>query len=289
MLTPKSTEVDQILEIANQHLAQGTFDVSDSQLLEKMVASLGDSRALTRLALITILAKIGPPVAPFLIEAVAHHPNPLVRRSAGKCLAKIKYPQAVPVLINILLNDQDLVVRSSITGALAKMGPIAVPALLDLIAGDYPESIKGLGAWALTCIGSEAAEELYHACKSDQVNVRIVALSAIGSLVIHSKDTPINDLETKRQEILINALQEPELPVRLEAINAIGKLADTIAINHLIPLVDDPDLQVRHSAVVALGNLGHHSALPVLETKLNDPLSFPLIPILKIAIYQITI
>ena len=40
---------------------------------------------------------------------------------------------------------------------------------LDLIAGDYPEVIKGLGAWGhhLYWFGS-GRRGVYHACKSDQ-------------------------------------------------------------------------------------------------------------------------
>ena len=94
---------------------------------------------------------------PFLLEAIANHPNPVVRRSCGKGLAKIGDPQEVPVLVRTLLYDEDTVARSSAARALAKMGPQAAEALLKVLAGEYPEAAKGHAAWAIS--------RLYNPCK----------------------------------------------------------------------------------------------------------------------------
>ncbi len=96
-LNPIDTE--QFLELINERLAQNNFDSEDSELLRKMVESLADKRGLIRLGFVEAFGKIDKPATPFLLQSLANHVNPVVRRSSGKALAKIQDPLAIPTLI----------------------------------------------------------------------------------------------------------------------------------------------------------------------------------------------
>ena len=91
--SPDPIETEQLLEQINEQLAQETFDLKDTVLLQKMVEALADRRGIIRLGFVEAFGKIGKPVTPFLSEALANHPNPVVRRSAGKGLVPLRGSQ----------------------------------------------------------------------------------------------------------------------------------------------------------------------------------------------------
>ena len=119
-----SEETDALYEVVRHQITGKTFDAAtnaqDQTKLQQMVESLGDKRGITRLHFAEAIGAIGTSATRYLIEAVTHHPNPVVRRAAAKTLTLIGDPAAVPTLIHSLLNDPDTVVRTSVTGALAR-------------------------------------------------------------------------------------------------------------------------------------------------------------------------
>lgn len=120
VLSPEETDI--LLARVNQQLAANGFDSSDLTLIKQMVECLGDTRGMVRLGFAEALGQVGKPAVPFLLTALANHPNPVVRRAAAKTLTLIADPEAVPVLIKALLEDEDTVVKGSAIGALAGVG-----------------------------------------------------------------------------------------------------------------------------------------------------------------------
>jgi len=114
------SETDELIAKVNLQIAQGTFAHQDQQLIQQMIECLGDTRGLTRLAYAEALGRVGKSAVELLINALLNHANVVVRRAAGKTLALIEDPRAVPPLIQALLNDQDTVVQASSVGALAR-------------------------------------------------------------------------------------------------------------------------------------------------------------------------
>ncbi len=276
---PNPVETEQLLTQINEQLNQGKFNTQDGQLLQKMVESLGDQRGMIRLGFVEAFGEIGQPATPFLIDALAHHSNPVVRRSAGKGLAKIKDDSAIPTLINALLKDEDTVVRNSAAGALARMGAKAVPALLGVIEGDTPPAIKGLATWALEFLGIEAVDPLYAALNSDQAEVRTAVVGALANIATEHQDE-------RFLTVLNAALQDQAIEVRLKAATALSQFSAEFALPYLLPLFDDPDLELTRTAILSVGKLGDRKALPDLKSKLADErVGIP--QIAKIAISQI--
>ena len=255
---------DLLVEKVNDQISFGTFDDSDSQILEQLVEGLGDPRGLVRLRFAETLGEIGEAATPFLMKSLADHDNVVVRRAAAKTLTIIGDPIAVPTLLNSFLNDPDTVVRSSSAGALAKTGEASVPALLEILGDDSKsQDIKGHAAWALAFIGSEGADYLYKALDSASLDVRCAVIGAIGHVAQEQSDE-------KSCNLLVSALTDPEAIIRAEAATALAQVNYPPELTHLILALQDVDLDVRKAAVNSLGKMGNALALEALQNLLDD-------------------
>ncbi|OKH19691.1 glycosyl transferase family 2 [Hydrococcus rivularis NIES-593] len=274
-------ETDALLEAVSKQLNQGSFNPEDRQLLKQMVESLGDSRGMVRLSFAETLGEIGKPAIPFLLDALANHPNAVVRRAAAKTLTLIADPIAIPTLIRAFLEDEDTVVRGSSVGALARTGEAAVPALLEILASpEPPESTKGHAAWALAFIGAEAKELLYREISSNSAEVRAAVVGAIAKI---AQEEP----EEGAFSLLINALSDPAENVRCEAAAALGNLSHRPAIPNLVELLHHADGESRKAAALALMKIGDRSAIEPLRTVLTQEPEAAVKQIIKLSISQI--
>jgi bilin biosynthesis protein len=273
-------QTDVLMQSITEQISLHTFDADDVNLLKQMVECLGDTRGMVRLRFAQTLGNIGGTATPLLVDALLNHPNPVVRRAAGKTLTLIGDTSTVPSLLHALLNDEDTVVKGSAVGALARMGEASVPALLEILADPIrSESTKGHAAWALGFIGAEAAPFLEDAIKSDSIDVRCAAVGAIAHLAQEQGDE-------RAAQLLIDTLGDTDANVRSEAASAIGKMAYLPALPHLIIALRDPDGEVRRTAAVSLGKLGDRSAIPPLQIALTDELE-PVRILAKLAISKI--
>ena len=276
------TETDALLEAVSQQLDSESFDPNDQQVLRQMVESLGDKRGLIRLSFAEALGDIGKPAIPFLLEALANHPNVVVRRASGKTLTLIADPRAVPTLVNSLLNDEDTVVRGSVVGALARTGEASVPALLKILASpEYTEASKGLATWALAFIGLEAKEYVYKEIGSDSPEVRA---AVIGSIAAIAQENP----EQVAFDMLMNALDDSVSFVRCEATTALSNVKYRPAVPKLVELLNNhPDWETRKASALALMKIGERSSLEPLSNALKQETEAPVLSVIKLAISQI--
>lgn len=256
---------DALIAMVTEQITTHQFDEGDRALLQRMVEEgLGDTRGVVRLRVASMLGEIGEAVTPVLTEALAHHPNAVIRRAAAKTLTLIADPNAVPVLLRSFLEDEDQVVRSSAVGALARSGDIAVPELLGILDSSHTdETTKGHAAWALAFIGAEAVDALMPALKSDSLDVRCAVLGAIAKVVQEQPSDPL-------VRILIEALTDPVAIVRAEAASGLGQITHPASLPHLILACRDSEVDVRKAAVSALGKVGDTSAVEPLQGALQD-------------------
>jgi bilin biosynthesis protein len=274
-------ETDTLLIQVNANLHDGIFDAQNSQVMQKLVESLGDTRGLVRLRCAETLAGIGKPATPFLVVALANHPNVVVRRAAAKTLTLIADTAAIPTLIDSLLTDEDTVVKGSSVGALARMGEAAVPVLLDILAsGEHPESTKGHAAWALAFIGTEAKELVYRQIDSDSAVVRAAVVGAIASI---AQEHP----EEQAFTVLTNALADADANVRSEAASALGTLAHRSAIPQLVELLRHADGDTRKAAALALMKIGDVTVLDSLNAAREQEPDAAIQGVMKLAISQL--
>ena len=116
------SEASMLAADLKKQLRSGERPQGDEILIEKMVAGLGDPRGLMRLTFAESLGAIGTAAVPALCHALRTHENVTVRRAAAKTLTLIADPEALPVLVDALLNDGDPVVQGSAVGAMAATG-----------------------------------------------------------------------------------------------------------------------------------------------------------------------
>ena len=275
-------ETDALYEAVRTQITGKTFSTDDPATLQKMIESLGDTRGITRLHFAEAIGAIGTPATPFLIEAVTHHPNAVVRRAAAKTLTLIADPTAVPTLVNSLLSDPDTVVRSSVIGALAKTGEASVPALLEILASpEYPEDSKGLATWALAFIGQDAQSHIMAAIDSPNAQVRTAVIGTLGAIVQETRDE-------NAIALLMLALDDPDSSARSEATTALSNIQHQPALPKLMDLLQThPDPETRKAAALALMKIGHQSAIVPLEIALEKESEQSIIPVIRLAIGQL--
>ena len=261
-LSLSHAETDELLARVEQQLAQKTFNTKDERLIKQMVECLGDTRGLVRLGFAEALGEVGKPAVSFLIDALLHHSNEVIRRAAAKTLTLIADPNAVPYLIQALLNDEDKVVQGSSIGALARTGEAAVTPLLEILASpDSTESHKGHAAWALAFIGSKAEEQLYQAYNSDSPEVRAAVVGAIAKVAEENR-------EEKALNLLVKSLNDYAANVRSEAAAVLGNLKHQPAIPNLIELLEHPEGETRKSCALSLMKIGDRTVIEPLQIAL---------------------
>jgi bilin biosynthesis protein len=282
---------DALLDRVREKITLDRFDPNDHALLEQMVECLGDSRGVVRLAFAESLGEIGEPATPFLLTALADHPNVVVRRAAAKTLTIIADTTAIPGLLHALLHDADTVVQGSSVGALARMGKASVPVLMNILASpELPESMQGHAAWALAFIGAEAKEILYQEMATASADVRYAIVGAIAKV---AQDNP---QDQQAFEILMQSLNDDNANVRYEAASALGNLAYQPAIVPLTTLLQHSDWETRKAATLSLMKIGVGSTTPMemnaaltpLEAALPQEAVSAVQAVLKLAITQIT-
>lgn len=257
-------ETDALLRRVQQQLADRAFDPGDTETLARLVECFADSRGMVRLALAETLGHIGTATTPVLVRGLAGHDNPVVRRACAKTLTLTADPEAIPALLEALLNDEDTVVQGSAIGALARIGEPVVPSLLEILASpDHSESIKGHAAWALAFIGKAAKDRLHAATASDSPEVRYAVIGAIGTLA-RDEDDP------ESLNLLVRALNDPVAMVRAEAATALSQLSDPAVVTPLLPCLKDPDAEVRKTAALALMKFRDRAPLDPLKAALAE-------------------
>src|SRR3954463_8975075 len=71
--------------------------------------------------------------------------------------------------------------------------------------------------------------------------------------------------------LLGSPLETTNISVRFAALAHLGKLGDSNAIPHIMPLLADDDQAMRAGAIVALARLGARDAAPRVAALLRDP------------------
>ena len=278
-ISPEATDV--LLAEVNSKIALKTFDNSDRQTIHQMVECLGDSRGMVRLGFAEALGKVGQPAIPFLVEALSHHSNEVVRRAAAKTLTLIADPMTIPPLLEAFLNDEDQVVRNSAVGALARIGEESVSPLLQILASpESDETIKGHAAWALAFIGSKGKETIYQAYNSDVEEVRTAVVGAISKI---AEEQP----EARAFKLLLQSLSDSSVNVRSEAAAALGNLAHAPAIPQLLALLARQEPENRKSAALALMKIRDRSALEPLQNALTQESDSRVKQVIQLAITQL--
>lgn len=289
-------QVDQLVDYVNQRIELLALEDPEPFLLRLMVQCLVDPRRATRLHLIDTLSQIGEYATPFLLEGIESHPDSVVRRACCNALTNIGDPTSVAGLIEALLHDADMGVKSAAAGALAKAGAPAFDSLRDVLANEAAsESAKGHAAWAMASMSTEVSDRLYRLINHPSPAVRTAVIGAIAQFaqsqaalaqtaqaqtaqaqtVQAQSDQPQqgrSPAEKAREAmvILTEALSDQSSEVRIEAAANLARLNYQDAYQPLVACLKDHSAEVRKAAALALGKLGNPAAIDCITPLQRD-------------------
>lgn len=200
------------------------------------------------------------------LQRLLGHPDDIVRTSAACAVARIDPEEGVPMLEE-LLDEDDRNVRCLVVETLCAIDwhagkRILARALLSLYADrrgtdpndDWTLDLRRSITRALgRSDDAYVAQSLIAAAGDRDLQVRANAFRALGSL-----------REWRALTILVKGLGDIDPGIRCQAARSLSRLADPAAFDELLRTLDDPDPDVVVAAISALAVLQDRSAVPYL-------------------------
>lgn len=182
------------------------------------------------------------------------HPNPNLRKRAMIELAEIRDETTIPRLMSVLDNE-DVTYRRAAVVALGIIGVDAVPLIVESLLNSDNVTVRGSCAKALAQIAvnhpdvtfpEQGIQGLKTAIDDPNPVVHIAAVMALGEIGEPAFDILVETLKTT-----------DNVAVAVAIVNALGSSGDERAVEVLTGLTQDQsvDSYVRESAVSSLGRL----------------------------------
>ncbi|NOL47747.1 putative phycoerythrobilin:C-phycoerythrin II lyase-isomerase [Synechococcus sp. MIT S9220] len=253
-------EALELAEVLKQKLVDQETPSSDQTSIKQMVAGLGDQRGALRLTFAQSLGNVGEAAIPYLCDAMKNNPNVIIRRASAKTLNLIGSEQALPNLIEAFKTDPDPVVQGSSAGAMATIGVPAIEDLLKILTEPNCTAFQvGLINLALSFIGSKAPDALNNAIQSENIEIRIAAITVLAEQIQSGRYQSAG-------KTLLKALSDQSSEVRAEAATMVGKtLEPEDASEKLCELLSDESVQVRKNTSLALMKMEAEEAIRPLK------------------------
>ena len=253
-------EALELAEVLKQKLLDQETPSSDQTSIKQMVAGLGDQRGALRLTFAQSLGNVGEAAIPYLCDAMKNNPNVVIRRASAKTLNLIGSKKALPNLIEAFKTDPDPVVQGSSAGAMATIGVPAIEDLLKILTEpDCTAFQVGLINLALSFIGSKAPDALNNATQSENIEIRIAAITVLAEQIQSGRYQAAS-------KTLLKALSDQSSEVRAEAATMVGKTLEPEDASHkLCELLSDESVQVRKNASLALMKMEAEEAIGPLK------------------------
>lgn len=186
--------------------------------------------------------------APQIVEYL-QHPDPSIRFAAAKYFSQVRDPRSVSELI-ILLTVGEAYVADSALSALIFQGEESISEIAKLLNNSDP-SIREIGVNALGEINSPNSEILLIEATEDRGVAKIVFGNEI--LVAASAIRALTNLKSSEVSPRIEKfLNDPNLSIKLAAIDAAQELHISQAIPTIAELLEYPDNRVHNKAHEAL-------------------------------------
>jgi HEAT repeat protein len=224
--------------------------------LELLRTVLHDDDYYNRQGAATVLAKLGKPAIPILVDAVMHGKDS-VATSACFGLGQMGEP-GTEGLMEATKSDVVRVHWTVLKELVAIKSLKALPPLLNMLK-EADEDDRAWAAYQLMEIkAAESVEALGAALRDESAKVREAAADALATI----------GKPAVGQMIAATTLPDPE--VRMTAIRGLALAGDSSAVPTLIQLLKDESLEVRRAAIRALVKVGDKGAIEPLIEKLGD-------------------
>jgi HEAT repeat protein len=244
-------------------------DSYTKRAVELLTAALEGAGDDVRLAIATVIGRIGRQRDSKIVTFLLKDPSSRVRRASVEALARLE-PGSAAEPLRLALADESAVVRIAAAIALGASDSDRVVEDLERLADDEDSRVRAAAARSVIkrFADSEDAGQRARALKvldgalEDEVAVSLSAIEAL---------CEVGGPEAARAVSMLNRA-EPEL-VR-EAIRCLAAHADVSELESLLPLVAHPDWSVRAEAIQTLADRAFVRAVPAilrrLETEQDD-------------------
>ncbi|MCK5686062.1 HEAT repeat domain-containing protein [bacterium] len=164
--------------------------------------------------------------------------NVTVRQNAIYNLGKDRVSKAVPILLQLLKDEQSKAVRLSIIEALAEINKISFAE--TLINRLYTKENASEIQIAIS------VKALIDRLNENDREIQIAAIEALGKIKAAEAVLP-----------LVNLLNIDDRSIKLTAFRALGNIKDDAAVPALTMLLDNHDQYIRYNAAQALKKIGN--------------------------------
>jgi len=234
-----------------------------------LTASIENAAETVRLAIATVIGRIGRHQDAQVVEFLLKDPSPLVRRAAVDALARLE-PGTAAESLRLALADESPMVRIAAVGALGASGSEEVMDVLRCLADDEDPNVR---AAAVRAVGLRFASSLDADHRSVVIQLIDAALGDEAAVALAAVGT-LRDMNGPACDQLLRVLDRPESELVQEAVRCIGANGDVPIFEALLPLVSHPDWTVRAETIQVLADRGVAKAVPAilrrLETEQDD-------------------
>jgi HEAT repeat protein len=248
----------------------GAHGSTVDQAMGLLSARLNGASEPVRLAVATVLGRIGRDADTDLITLLLRDASAPVRRAAVQALGRLDTGAAAEPL-RLALADECATVRIAAARALGDSRQTGVIDDLERLASDHDATVRAaalrsLGAYASHGNRGVDAERVIATLASALEDEGQVAMAAVESL------SAVGGVAAARACLPLLQHRDPELV--LSAIGCVGKHGDADGLTDLLPLVSHAHWPVRAECIAALSERGVVSAVPAilrrLETEQDD-------------------
>lgn len=217
-----------------------------------------------------------------------------VRIAACLGLGFFKDPSTFDDITNVLLDDLKIEVRQAAAKALGNtQHPDALPYLMEALRDPYwwyeREAAAGDLLNAIERMGAMAVDPLIEALKDKEGAVRKFAAGLLGRLqdpraieplgmALYDMHHDVGEISAEALvnfgassfEILVEALDHPEMWIRIHSIDVLPRVDDSRVALILLEMLKDPEREVKKHVIQAMGLLKDQKTLPALQEIASD-------------------
>jgi len=246
----------------NIRAAEALGKIGDGRAFSPLMELLKAEDLELQIKVVEALGKIGDERAVDVLCHKLKESEPELRLAAVKSLACLSSSASIEALTDIIKNDKNLEIKRLALKALGSIkNSVAVPFLVELY-GRRKEEFEDSIVEALSCMPDKKSFSVFiSSLESDRPQVRFLSARALGNL---------GDREAVHA--LLKTLYDEDWAVCSEVIKALGKLADTRALEEMKDFIGHKRSYIRKLAVIAAGNIGMEASsiiLPALKDKHN--------------------
>ena len=232
--------------------------IGDPKSIQPLLGTLKDSEDEVRIAACLALGMFkDPSTFDEITNVLLDDPKIEVRQAAAKALGNTQHPAALPYLMEALHDSYWWYEREYAAGdlllAIEKMGVSAVNPLIEALQ-DKEGTVRKFAATLLGKLGdTRAIEPLGMALYDLHHEVGKAASEALARFGVPAVD------------VLIEALNHPEMWIRIHAIHALATIRDPRVVLILLQMLNDPEREVKKQVIQSLGELKDPRSSPALQ------------------------